>query len=161
MIEALTTNEQSINSAAPMCKKRFACSYPNCNMQFNRAGHLIRHERKHTGEKPFECREPTCYKRFSRYDNMMQHTKTHIDSKKNKTRGRKRKQKRPAHESPTTIEIDPTTPPVVDGFRARRVLSIQELCHPSNEEIMVSAARYIFRDDLQAIGVLVFMSREV
>jgi ribosome-binding protein aMBF1 (putative translation factor) len=91
---------------------------------------------------------------------MMQHTKTHIDNKKSKTRGRKRKQKRPAHEPPSTSEIDSTTPPVVDGFRARRGLSIQELCHPSNEEIMVSAARYFSRSDHQAIGVLVFMSRE-
>jgi hypothetical protein len=92
---------------------------------------------------------------------MMQHTKTHIGKKKNKTRERKRKQKRPTREPSLTSEIDSTTPPVVDGFRARRVVSIQELCHPSNEEIMVSTARYISRSDLQAIGVLVFMSREV
>ncbi|KAG1443734.1 hypothetical protein G6F46_012446 [Rhizopus delemar] len=160
MTEPLAINEQSSHPAAPTRTKRFVCINPNCTMQFDRAEHLARHERKHTGEKPFECREPTCYKRFSRYDNMMQHTKTHIDNKKNKTRGRKRKQRRPAHVSPSTSEIDPTTPPVVDDFRARRVLSIQELCHPSNEEIMVSAARYISRSDLQAIGILVFMSRE-
>ncbi|KAG0830729.1 hypothetical protein G6F19_007088 [Rhizopus arrhizus] len=160
MTEPLAINEQSSHSTAPTRAKRFACSYPNCTMQFDRAEHLTRHERKHTGEKPFECREPTCHKRFSRHDNMMQHTKTHIGKKKNKTRERKRKQKRPTRESSLTSEIDPTMPPVVDGFRARRGLSIQELCHPSNEEIMVSAARYFSRSDHQAIGVLVFMSRE-
>ncbi|EIE75527.1 hypothetical protein RO3G_00231 [Rhizopus delemar RA 99-880] len=138
MTEPLAINEQSSHPAAPTRTKRFVCINPNCTMQFDRAEHLARHERKHTGE----------------------HTKTHIDNKKNKTRGRKRKQRRPAHVSPSTSEIDPTTPPVVDDFRARRVLSIQELCHPSNEEIMVSAARYISRSDLQAIGILVFMSRE-
>ncbi|KAG1043352.1 hypothetical protein G6F43_011669 [Rhizopus delemar] len=138
MTESPTINKKPTHSAGPACPKRFVCNNLNCSMQFDRAEHLTRHERKHTGEKPFECRDPGCHKRFSRHDNMMQHAKTHINNKKNKTRGRKRKQMRPAHESPATSEIDPTMPPVVDDFRARRVLSIQELCCLSNEEIMVS-----------------------
>ncbi|EIE78282.1 hypothetical protein RO3G_02986 [Rhizopus delemar RA 99-880] len=137
MTEALVINEQSTHSAVPIRKKRFVCRYPSCIMQFDRAEHLTRHERKHTGE----------------------HTKTHANNKKNKTRGRKRKQKKTTHESPPTSENDPTTPPVMDGFRSRRELSIQALCHPSNEEIMTSA-RSISHNELQAISVLVLMSRE-
>ncbi|PLW48021.1 hypothetical protein PCASD_03636 [Puccinia coronata f. sp. avenae] len=51
--------------------KMFKCTLdPNCEMEFTRAEHLARHERKHTKEKPFKCH---CNKSFSRLDNWRQH----------------------------------------------------------------------------------------
>ncbi|MBW0515335.1 hypothetical protein O181_055050 [Austropuccinia psidii MF-1] len=51
--------------------KMFKCTLdPNCDMEFTRAEHLARHERKHTKEKPFKCH---CSKSFSRLDNWRQH----------------------------------------------------------------------------------------
>ena len=53
-------------------KRNYRCvGYPDCNMSFNRAEHLARHIRKHTGEKPFQCN--ICLKFFSRIDNLRQH----------------------------------------------------------------------------------------
>ncbi|EPE04407.1 zinc c2h2 finger domain containing protein [Ophiostoma piceae UAMH 11346] len=53
---------------------RFACTgYDDCNLSFTRSEHLIRHIRKHTGERPYECH---CGRRFSRLDNLRQHAST-------------------------------------------------------------------------------------
>jgi len=56
-------------------KHLFVCSY--CSKEFPRSEHMLRHQRKHTGEKPFICSQPNCGKRFSRFDNMMQHFRAH------------------------------------------------------------------------------------
>ncbi|KAI8370440.1 uncharacterized protein BYT42DRAFT_480885, partial [Radiomyces spectabilis] len=59
-------------------KRIFRCTgYGACQMVFTRSEHLVRHTRKHTGEKPFRCIVPECSRMFSRFDNMMQHTQTH------------------------------------------------------------------------------------
>ncbi|KAI8867127.1 hypothetical protein GQ42DRAFT_114768, partial [Ramicandelaber brevisporus] len=55
----------------------FVCKVYGCGMIFHRAEHLMRHSRKHTGEKPYRCIIPGCTKSFSRFDNMLQHTQTH------------------------------------------------------------------------------------
>ena len=59
--------------------KLYKCTgYEGCHMVFNRAEHLARHMRKHTGEKPFQC--DICLKHFSRLDNLKQH-KGNVHSK--------------------------------------------------------------------------------
>lgn len=84
-------------------KKEFPCTFEGCTAVFGNRGHLQRHIRVHTKEKPYECILPTCTKRFSRRlffsyydpclilfficlplshthhtdDNMMQHFRTH------------------------------------------------------------------------------------
>lgn len=48
---------------------------PTCHMSFTRKGDMLRHHRKHSGEKPFSC--PVCGDEFTRKDDMTRHFKTH------------------------------------------------------------------------------------
>lgn len=45
---------------------RFFCDVEGCHAAFEHRGHLERHMRKHTQEKPFVCPLPICSRRFSR-----------------------------------------------------------------------------------------------
>ncbi|KAL1918221.1 uncharacterized protein VTP21DRAFT_3487 [Calcarisporiella thermophila] len=62
-------------------KKKYFCSYPDCDKSFTTSGHLARHHRIHTGEKNYACLMPGCNSRFSRKDNMWQHYRTHFSAK--------------------------------------------------------------------------------
>ena len=72
----------------------YQCTF--CKRKFVRPGHLDRHIRAHTGEKPYACLHKGCDKRFTRSDNMMQHFKCHssdgyIHKREEKLNEKKRK----------------------------------------------------------------------
>lgn len=54
-------------------KTGFFCPY--CSKYFERAGHLERHKRIHTGEKPYRCE--ICGRRFNQKCSLKEHMKIH------------------------------------------------------------------------------------
>lgn len=56
-----------------MFKKGFPCPY--CEKCFERSGHLERHKRIHTGEKPYRCE--ICGRRFGQNCSLKEHMKIH------------------------------------------------------------------------------------
>ena len=59
-------------------RKRYICKQPGCDRGYDKAEHLIRHERSHLGLKPFAC--AVCHRRFGRQDSMLRHSKLHQSS---------------------------------------------------------------------------------
>uniref|UniRef100_A0A1B6C8F1 C2H2-type domain-containing protein n=1 Tax=Clastoptera arizonana TaxID=38151 RepID=A0A1B6C8F1_9HEMI len=58
-------------------KNKVACSI--CNFVSQHSRDLVRHMRRHTGEKPYECN--VCNRRFARQDKLLTHKRTHTGEK--------------------------------------------------------------------------------
>ncbi|GFN83667.1 Zinc finger protein 836 [Plakobranchus ocellatus] len=58
--------------------KRYKCQF--CPSKFKRTAELLRHTRKHTGEKPFKCN--VCGNTYKTKENLRRHSKAHLEEKK-------------------------------------------------------------------------------
>lgn len=58
-------------------KKQLTCEF--CQKEFNHAGDLNKHRRKHTGEQPYACN--TCERKFTTSSNLLRHQQIHLGIK--------------------------------------------------------------------------------
>ncbi|EJU04209.1 hypothetical protein DACRYDRAFT_87475 [Dacryopinax primogenitus] len=75
---------QDMVRAEALAKRKYVCS--QCDKAFTTSGHLRRHIKVHTGDKPFICPYPKCYKKCNRDDNLVQHFQVHLP-KEDRKRG--------------------------------------------------------------------------
>ena len=78
-----TPSTRQDGSSAPL--GMFQCSF--CKKCYNRADHLQRHVRSHSGEKPYPCK--VCHKSFGRPDLLKRHAEGHVPTQDDGPKRRK------------------------------------------------------------------------
>ncbi|TAQ84105.1 hypothetical protein B7494_g7565 [Chlorociboria aeruginascens] len=79
--------QQNIPQNIPVQRRALkSCTWEGCTSKFQRAEHLKRHEKTHSGSESYEC--PFCQKIFGRSDNLKSHIKIHMKLPTKSTRTR-------------------------------------------------------------------------
>lgn len=77
-------SEDKKNMRTKLCmdKKKYKCTYAECDAVFLRPSRLQRHIRSHTGERPYKCDHPECTKSYTNSSHLKRHLETHNSVKK-------------------------------------------------------------------------------
>ncbi|XP_071647829.1 uncharacterized protein [Temnothorax longispinosus] len=70
-------NSQVRKNTENIRKKQLTCEF--CQKEFNHAGDLNKHRRKHTGEQPYACN--MCERKFKTSSNLVRHQQIHLGIK--------------------------------------------------------------------------------
>ncbi|KAJ3071984.1 hypothetical protein HDU98_004472 [Podochytrium sp. JEL0797] len=110
----------------------YRCTVEGCGRDFLSSGHLVRHSRIHTQERPFKCSLPRCDMAFARSDTAIKHSRGHIKKLQiagheiapellspkvtfvNSPQGRARKNKMSKDKHATSRDVSQSCPP--DSF---------------------------------------------
>ncbi|XP_025779856.1 transcription factor IIIA [Puma concolor] len=79
--DAFTAAGESPAPPPSALSRRFICSFPDCNANYNKAWKLDAHLCKHTGERPFVCDREGCGKAFVRDYHLTRHVLIHTGEK--------------------------------------------------------------------------------
>ena len=80
VVDGIEKPDGSISIKGQSQQKKLPCQKPGCTKVFQRAEHLNRHMKTHSGEKHFTC--PICDRDFNRNDNRGAHYLTHVERAK-------------------------------------------------------------------------------
>ena len=58
-------------------ERPYVCTWPGCAYSASQSGHLVQHMRSHTGERPFKCPVAGCDYAASRSGHLKRHMKVH------------------------------------------------------------------------------------